>query len=73
MEENMDEKGFSIDLVFKPLEPGFKLHPEISQLFSSCLGEILKEIEEKEKAIIEAEKKAAEEITARTTGSKEGI
>jgi len=63
--------GVTVELIFKP-EPVDGLRPEEMQLLQAYIGEILQEIEHEEKLIIEAEKKAAEEITARK-GSKEGV
>ncbi|MFA4995507.1 MAG: hypothetical protein WC521_09450 [Bdellovibrionales bacterium] len=44
-----------IELAFKPLVPNLKLRPQESQLLLAYIGEILKEIEEEEKAIKELE------------------
>jgi len=46
--EPMNEQRFLIDLIFKPKEPDFKLHPEEIQLLLSHIGEILKELEVEE-------------------------
>jgi len=40
------EQQFIIDLIFKPIEPGLKLHPDEVQLLLAHLGEILKELED---------------------------
>ncbi len=40
-----------IELAFKPLVPNLKLRPQESQLLLAYIGEILKEVEEEEKAI----------------------
>jgi len=52
---HMDEQQFLIDMIFKPDEPGLKLRPEETQLLLAYIGEILKEIEEEEKLIVEEE------------------
>jgi hypothetical protein len=39
------EQKFIIDLIFKPVEPGFKIRPEEAQLLLAHLGEILREFE----------------------------
>ena len=59
------EKQFLVDMQFKPAEPGRKLRPAETQLFLAFVGEILSEIEVEERHIIEEEKRAAQEITAR--------
>ncbi len=54
--QSMNEQQFLIDLIFKPSEPGLRLRPAETQLLLAYMGEILKEIEEEEKVIIEEEK-----------------
>jgi len=49
----MDEQQFLIDLIFKPKEPGLKLRLAETQLLLAYIGEILKEVEEEEKLIVE--------------------
>ena len=51
----MNEQQLLIDLAFKPMVPGLKLRPAESQLLLAYIGEILKEIEEEEKNIIQEE------------------
>jgi len=45
-----NEQQFIIDLIFKPIEPGFRIGPEEAQLLLAHLGEILRELEEEESA-----------------------
>lgn len=52
----INEPQFLVDLVFKPIAPSLKLRPEETQLLLAYIGEILKEIEEEERQIIEKEK-----------------
>ncbi len=59
------DKQFVVDMQFKPTEPGQKLRPAEARLFLSYIGEILGEIEVEERHIIEEEKRAAREVTAR--------
>ena len=65
---NEHKESFCLEIVFKPIEPGLTLRPEETQLLLAYMGEILKAIEVEEKAIIEEEKRAAQEITARKEG-----
>ena len=44
------EQQILIDLVFKPVESGLKLHPEEIQLLLAYMGEILKELEAEEQS-----------------------
>lgn len=55
-EQSFDENQFHIKMVFKPLEPGMRLRPEEIQVLLAYMAEVLKEIEEEEKRIIEEEK-----------------
>lgn len=57
----VNEQQFLINLIFKPIEPGLRLRPEEIQLLLAYMGEILKEIEEEEKRIIEEEKATPEQ------------
>ena len=63
--EPLGKQQFLIDLVLKPLEPGEKLRPAETRLLLAYIGEILQEVEIEEKRIIEEERKAAREVTAR--------
>jgi predicted RNA-binding protein len=54
-EEHLNERQFIIELAFKPLVPNLKLRPQESQLLLAYIGEILKEIEEEERRIVEKE------------------
>jgi len=66
-----NKAGFAIELVFKNPDIGRKLTDEERQLLHSCIGEILGEIEVEEKRIIEEERLAALEVTARNHSKKE--
>ncbi|MGE3758978.1 MAG: hypothetical protein AB7H97_14550 [Pseudobdellovibrionaceae bacterium] len=68
---SMIEQGAIIKITFKPKEPGKILSTEESQLLRAYIGEILEEIEIEEKKIIEEERLAALEVTARKD-KKEG-
>lgn len=54
-EVQMDERDFLINLVFKPKDPKLKLNLEQSQLILSYVSDLLKEIEDEEKRIIQEE------------------
>lgn len=64
------EKTFLIDMIFKPNESGLKLRPQETQLLLAYIGEILSEVENEEKHILEKEKRAAQEITARISNEE---
>ncbi|MGE4352248.1 MAG: hypothetical protein AB7E52_08690 [Bdellovibrionales bacterium] len=64
------EKTFLIDIIFKPNESGLKLRPTETQLLLAYIGEILSEVEIEEKRILEEEKNAAQEITARISNKE---
>ena len=49
----MDEQQILLELIFKPIEPGLKLRPTETQLLLAYIGEILKEIEAEERAMVE--------------------
>lgn len=68
--EPMNEQQFLIDLVFKPSESGLRLRPAETQLLLAYIGEILSEVEIEEKRILEEEKRAAQEITARISNKE---
>jgi hypothetical protein len=65
------EPVFAIKFVFKPAEPNKVLRTEESQLLLAHIGEILEEIEIEEKLILEEERKAALEVTARNSNKEE--
>ena len=65
------EPVFAIKFVFKPVEPNKVLRTEESQLLRAHIGEILEEIEVEEKLILEEERKAALEVTARNANKED--
>ncbi len=67
----VDKAAFAIELVFKHADIGQNLADEERQLLQSCIGEILGEIDVEEKRIIEEERKAALEVTARSFNMEE--
>lgn len=66
----INEGQFAINLVFKPSEPFGKLRAAETQLLSAYIGEILQEVEIEHKNILEEERRAAQEITARHAKNK---
>jgi len=66
-----DEQPFLIDLLFQPNDSKLRLRPAETQLLLSYIGEILSEIEAEEKIILEEERKAALEVTARNSNKEE--
>ncbi len=65
MDEMPEKETFYVDIVLKPKEHGLKLRAAESQLLQSYLGEILQEVAEEEKRILEEERLAALEVTRR--------
>jgi hypothetical protein len=65
------EPVFSIKFVFKPVEPNKVLRIGETQLLRAHIGEILEEIEIEEKLILEEERKAALEVTARNSNKED--
>ena len=66
MDKEPQEEGKGlVEITFKPEEPGSRLRPAETRLLLAYIGEILQEVEIEEKRIIEEERKAAREVTAR--------
>ena len=64
-EQTKPKLGLSVNLTFKPEEPGCRLRPAETRLLLAYIGEILQEVEVEERRIIAEERKAAREVTAR--------
>lgn len=69
--EPQDKDKFSVEITFKPEEPGCRLRPAETRLLLAYMGEILQEIEVEERRIIEEERKAAREVTARVISGED--
>jgi hypothetical protein len=54
-EPTPDDNRFLLNMIFKPHEPGLRLRPGEIQLLLAYIGDLLQEIEEEEKKIIEEE------------------
>ena len=64
-EQSKAKPGLSVNLTFKPEEPGQRLRTAETQLLLAYIGEILQEVEIEERKIIEEERLAALEVCAR--------
>lgn len=69
--EPQEKDKFSVEITFKPEEPECRLRPAETRLLLAYMGEILQEIEVEERRIIEEERKAAREVTARVVSGKD--